>query len=190
MSRGAARGRIDQPIVPRNRDVINEGAGRVARGGWRAWCRVFAADRMGPQVRRRRRRGRTWRRRASPLAPTPEAADRGRDQHAGLGGKACELSGSLSEHWAVANDSATRQILGRICLNPSLENITLVPEWREPSDTFVGGLSASSSRGDKTCTLVYERASPRFVQHILPQSLPFTEDAIESLIEPGLYRKR
>jgi hypothetical protein len=78
-----------------------------------------------------------------------EAADRGRDEHADLARKAFELSQSLSERWLAADYSAKRQILGIICLNFSLDGVSLVPEWRKPFDVLVGGLSVSSSRGDK-----------------------------------------
>ena len=75
--------------------------------------------------------------------------DRSADEHADLVRKAFELSQSLPERWLSADYSTKRQIMEMICLNFSLEGVSLVPEWRKPFDLFVGGLLVSSSRGDK-----------------------------------------
>jgi hypothetical protein len=78
-----------------------------------------------------------------------EAADRSSDEHADLARKAFELSQSLPERWLTADYSTKRQILEIVCLNFSLDGVTLVPEWRKPFDVLVEGLVVSSSRGDK-----------------------------------------
>ena len=78
-----------------------------------------------------------------------EAADCSADEHADLARKAFELSQSLPERWVSADYSTKRQILEMICLNFSLDGVTLVPEWRKPFDVLVKGLLVSSDRGDK-----------------------------------------
>ena len=44
---------------------------------------------------------------------------------------------------------AKRRILEVVCLNFTLDGVTLVPEMRKPFDVFAEGLSVCSSRGDK-----------------------------------------
>jgi hypothetical protein len=57
-----------------------------------------------------------------------EATDRGRDEHADLARKAFELWQSLSDRWLTSDYSAKRQILEIMCLNFSLDGVSLVPE--------------------------------------------------------------
>src|SRR5690349_17620817 len=60
-----------------------------------------------------------------------EAADRNADEHADLARRAFELSQSLPDRWVSADYSTKRQILEMICLNFSLDGVSLVPEWRK-----------------------------------------------------------
>lgn len=78
-----------------------------------------------------------------------EAADRGRDEQADLATKVFELSQSLQEKWLTADCQEKRQILEMVCLNFSLDGVTLVPTMRKPFDVLAKGLLVQSSRGDR-----------------------------------------
>ncbi len=119
-----------------------------------------------------------------------EAVDRRRDEHAEMILKVFELSQTLRQRWVGADHLAKRRLLEIVCLNFRLDGVTLVPEWRKPFDVLAEGLSVSSSRGDRICTLGYENSAPQILQQVLPQHVTFTGDAIHKLIESGLYRKR
>jgi len=71
-----------------------------------------------------------------------------RGEYSDLAIKAFELSQSLTEKWAKADYQAKRQILEIICLNFSLNGVTLVPTIRKPFDVLAEGLLLGKSRGD------------------------------------------
>ena len=77
-----------------------------------------------------------------------EAASRGRHETADLAIKVFELSQSLTNKWETADYAAKRRILEIICLNFTLDDVTLVPEMRKPFQILAEGLSVQSSRGD------------------------------------------
>jgi site-specific DNA recombinase len=66
-----------------------------------------------------------------------------------------ELSQTLVDRWLRANFAIRRRIQNMVCLNFSLEGVSLVPEWRKPFDQMASGLSVCFHRGDKirTCDL-------------------------------------
>lgn len=76
-----------------------------------------------------------------------DAAAKGRSEYEDLAVKAFELSQSLTEKWAKADYQAKRQILEIICLNFSLDGVTLVPTMRKPFDVLAEGLVLKRSRG-------------------------------------------
>ena len=87
--------------------------------------------------------------RASRLELQLEAIDRGRHENADIAVQAFELSQHLTEKWVTADYAAKRQILEIVCLNFSLDDVTLVPAIRKPFDVLVEGLSVQSGRGDR-----------------------------------------
>ena len=78
-----------------------------------------------------------------------KATDRSRAEQADLTLKVFELSQSLTTRWLAAEVAEKRQILELICLNFSLDGVTLAPTMRKPFDVLVEGLFVSSSRGDR-----------------------------------------
>lgn len=78
-----------------------------------------------------------------------EAVDRRRDENAELAVKVFELSQNLSGTWVTADYAAKRRILDIVCLNFSLVDVSVVPEWRKPFDLLAKGLFVFSDRGDK-----------------------------------------
>jgi hypothetical protein len=84
-----------------------------------------------------------------------ESVDRRRDENAELAIKVFELSQNLSETWFTADYAAKRRILDIACLNFSLVDVSVVPEWRKPFDMLAKGLFVFSDRGDRirTCDL-------------------------------------
>lgn len=79
-----------------------------------------------------------------------EKASRGRYEIIDIAVKAFELSQELRSKWLTADYAAKRRILEIICLNFSLEGVTLVPTMRKPFDMLAEGLDLKNSRGDKT----------------------------------------
>ncbi len=77
-----------------------------------------------------------------------DGCDRNRSDQAELATKVFELSQTLKEKWVSANVRTKRQLLEIICLNFSLDGVTLVPAIRKPFDVLTEGLSVSLSRGD------------------------------------------
>ena len=116
-----------------------------------------------------------------------ESAHRGRDERADMAQRVFELSQSLTERWITAEYAAKRQILEMICLNFSLDGVSLVPEMRKPFDILVEGLSVSSSWGDSRRTFVNETLAFRLLAHFIPERTEFTGDAITELVERGKY---
>ncbi|MEI6233133.1 MAG: hypothetical protein WCT04_08780 [Planctomycetota bacterium] len=78
-----------------------------------------------------------------------EATGRGRVEYTELAIKAFELSQRLEEKWTCADFQAKRQILEIICLNFTLDGVTLCPEMRKPFDVLAEGLVLKRSRGDR-----------------------------------------
>jgi site-specific DNA recombinase len=78
-----------------------------------------------------------------------EAADRGRDEMADIVVKAFELSQTLTEKWVQANSAEKRRILEIVCLNFSLNGVSLCPTMRKPFDLLVEGLLFQQSRGER-----------------------------------------
>lgn len=77
-----------------------------------------------------------------------DAADRSRHETIDLAVKAFELSQNLRAKWFAADVSAKRRILEIICLNWTLDGVTLVPQMRKPFDQVAQGLQKKDSRGD------------------------------------------
>ena len=78
-----------------------------------------------------------------------EASDRGRNEIIDIAVKAFELSQSLREKWFEADYAAKRRILEIICLNCSLDGVSLVATMRKPFDLLAKGLLQKDSRGDR-----------------------------------------
>ncbi|WDI43702.1 recombinase family protein [Bremerella sp. P1] len=77
-----------------------------------------------------------------------DVADRGRHEIIDIAVKAFELSQSLREKWLTADYDAKRRLLEIICLNWTLDDVSLVPTMRKPFDLLVKGLVSKDSRGD------------------------------------------
>lgn len=78
-----------------------------------------------------------------------EGLGRQQSERADLAVKVFELSQALAEKWLAADTAEKRLLLEIICLNWTLDGVTLVPEMRKPFDLLVEGLLVSSSRGDR-----------------------------------------
>jgi DNA invertase Pin-like site-specific DNA recombinase len=78
-----------------------------------------------------------------------DASDRTHDENADIAIKAFELSQNLRAKWLTADFVAKRRILEILCLNWTLNGVSLVPEMRKPFDLLVEGLVSEESRGDK-----------------------------------------
>lgn len=78
-----------------------------------------------------------------------DVADRGRHEIIDIAVKAFELSQSLREKWLTADYAAKRRILEIICLNCSLDGVSLVTTIRKPFDLLAKGLLQKDSRGDR-----------------------------------------
>lgn len=96
------------------------------------------------------RKNRELRERESRLTLEAEAQTRGRHENADLAIKAFELSQNLIAKWDRADFDAKRRLLEIVCLNLTLVDVTLSPEWRKPFDLLVEGLPLEKSRGDRT----------------------------------------
>ena len=69
-----------------------------------------------------------------------EAQHRNKSEQADIAVKVFELSQMLRDKWLTADIAAKRQLLEIVCLNLSLVDGTLVPEWRKPFDVLAEGL--------------------------------------------------
>jgi DNA invertase Pin-like site-specific DNA recombinase len=78
-----------------------------------------------------------------------DALDREHDETAELASKVFELSQTLRQQWLTADYDAKRRILEIVCLNCTLDGVTLVPEIRKPFDVLAEGLLSEKSRGDR-----------------------------------------
>ena len=77
-----------------------------------------------------------------------DALDRSRDELGELASKVFELSQTLTERWLTADYAEKRRTLEIVCLNFSLDGVTLCPTIRKPFDMLAEGLLVQSSRGD------------------------------------------
>ena len=77
-----------------------------------------------------------------------DCCSRGRNEIIDIAVKAFELSQSLREKWLTANYDAKRRLLEILCLNWTLDDVSLVPTMRKPFDLLVKGLVSKDSRGD------------------------------------------
>ena len=77
-----------------------------------------------------------------------DALDRSHDETAELASKVFELSQTLRQQWLTADYDAKRRILEIVCLNCTLDGVTLVPQIRKPFDVLAEGLVSEKSRGD------------------------------------------
>lgn len=77
-----------------------------------------------------------------------DACSRHSDEESDIVVKAFELTQSLRAKWVAADFVAKRRILEIVCLNLTLEDVSLVPIWRKPFDMVAEGLISTESRGD------------------------------------------
>lgn len=63
-----------------------------------------------------------------------------------------ELSQPLKEKSLATDDTTKRRILKIVCLNCTLEGVTLCPEMRKPFDVLAEGLVSEISRDDRIRT--------------------------------------
>ena len=78
-----------------------------------------------------------------------EAIDRTKQEHGDIAVRAFELSQTLKEKWVNADNAAKRRLLEIVCLNYSLDDVTLVYEMRKPFDVLAKGPISKQSRGDR-----------------------------------------
>jgi len=78
-----------------------------------------------------------------------EGVGRQQSEGADLAVKVFELSQALTEKWFAADIAEKRVLLEIVCLNWTLDGVTLVPEIRKPFDILVKGQFVQSSRGDR-----------------------------------------
>ena len=79
-----------------------------------------------------------------------DVTDRGRHEIIDIAVKAFELSQSLRQKWLTADYAAKRCLLEIICLNCTLDDVSLVPTMRKPFDLLTKGLVSKNSRGNQT----------------------------------------
>ena len=77
-----------------------------------------------------------------------EASDRHRADHGEIAIRVFELSQELRNKWLRADRRAKRQLLDIVCLNFSLNGVSLVPTMRKPFDVLAEGLESAKSRDD------------------------------------------
>ena len=92
--------------------------------------------------------------------------------------KVFELSQALTSKWLAADIAEKRLLLEIICLNWTLDGVTLVPQMRKPFDMLAEGLLVSSSRGDRRLTFPNDMGSLRLFWLTIAQTVTFTADAI------------
>ena len=95
------------------------------------------------------RKNRELRERESKLSLEVEAQTRHRHENTDLAVKAFELSQNLFAKWDRADFDAKRRLLEIVCLNLTLDGVSLVPEWRKPFDLLAEGLPLEKSRDDR-----------------------------------------
>lgn len=78
-----------------------------------------------------------------------DVLDRSHDETAELAAKVFELSQTLKEKWLTADYATKRRLLEIVCLNSTLDGVTLCPEMRKPFDVLAEGLLSEKSRDDR-----------------------------------------
>ena len=78
-----------------------------------------------------------------------DVVDRNRDELSELATKVFELSQSLREKWLSADFDQKRRILEIVCLNCTLDGVTLCPTMRKPFDVLTEGLISKNSRDNR-----------------------------------------
>jgi hypothetical protein len=77
-----------------------------------------------------------------------EGQGRQQSEKAGLAVKVFELSQALTPKWFAADVAEKRLLLEIVCLNWTLDDVSLCPVTRKPFDLLAEGLLVSSSRSD------------------------------------------
>ena len=103
---------------------------------------------------------------AADLRLSIDALDRSHDEKEDVAVKALELSKSLRERWVTADYSTKRRILAILCLNFSLDDVTLVPEWRKPFDMLAEGLDLKNSRLFRTRVELFAQGAAELSEDI------------------------
>lgn len=78
-----------------------------------------------------------------------DAQDRSRDEKGDRAARALELSQALREKWFTADIPERRRIRQILCLDLTLDGVSLVPTWRKPFDVLAKGLLVQDGRGDR-----------------------------------------
>ncbi len=78
-----------------------------------------------------------------------DVIDRSHDENSELAVNVFELSQTLREQWLTADYNAKRRILEIICLNCTLDDVTLCLTMRKPFDVLAEGLINEKSRDDR-----------------------------------------
>ena len=99
------------------------------------------------------RKSRELREREGGLTLQIAAMTQDRHDNADIAIKAFELSQTLCSRWVAADYDVKRRILEILCLNLTLDDVSIVPEWRKPFDVLAKGLSVEKSRGGEIRTL-------------------------------------
>ena len=99
-----------------------------------------------------KRKNRELRERESRLLLEVEVQTRDRHENADVAVKAFKLSQNLTANWDRADFDAKRRLLEIICLNLTLDGVTLCPEWRKPFDLLAEGHLSENSRGERIRT--------------------------------------
>ncbi|MBA4030437.1 MAG: recombinase family protein [Planctomyces sp.] len=76
-----------------------------------------------------------------------DVLDRSHDETGELALKVFELSQTLRQQWLTADYAAKRRILEIVCLNCTLNDVTLCPEIRKPFDVLIEGPLVHQSGG-------------------------------------------
>ena len=119
-------------------------------------------------------KGTELRDRTAKLRAQLDRYDRSRAERGEIAVEAFELSQTLKDKWFKADYRAKRQLLELVCLNFTLDDVTLVPTWRKPFDVLAKKAFSENSRGDRirTCDLLVPnqsrcQAAPRPEPYIL-----------------------
>ncbi|QGJ68646.1 Resolvase [Planctomycetales bacterium 10988] len=117
-----------------------------------------------------------------------DVADRRRHEIIDIAVKAFELSQSLRARWLTADYAAKRRILEILCLNWTLDDVTLAPTMRKPFDLLAKGLVSKDSRGDRRLTFLNDFSGQSLFWLAMSQSLDFQADTFFQLSreEPSL----
>ncbi len=78
-----------------------------------------------------------------------EAAKRGKREDGDIAIKAFELSQALEDKWLVSENAEKRRIIEAVCLNTSLDGVTLRYTITKPFDTLAEGPVSKDGRGDR-----------------------------------------